>query len=156
VTRRNLPLDLDGAKLDFVLTDTPNGPRVFELKITCPTNHPTGVTTAMLRAISATDLDRAPTKNRRTQLERYLASVPSAKWVPNQRGSLDDQQLKLLADIYQHALKLGVPPTKTIEEWLGCSRPTASRAIKQARDLGMLDAPSRRGLPAKSRMKPNR
>ncbi len=142
--------------MDFVLTDTPDGPRVFDFKITCPPTHPTGVTTAMLRAISAGDLLRTPMRSGKTQLERYVASLPPSRWNANQRGSLGKDQLKTLADIYQFALKLGLPPTKAIEEWLGSSRPTASRAIKQAREFGLLGEPGRPGLPAKSRAKSSR
>ena len=153
MVRRNLPLDDDGAALSLVVHTTANGPQVTELKITCPSGHPTGVTTAMLRGITASDLARAPSASRQDQLEAYLASLPPAKWQPGSRNNLAKDQLKILAEIYSQALSAGAGPTKTIQEWLGCSRPTASRAVKLARDLGLLDPPARKGLPAKSRSK---
>lgn len=155
MAKRNLPLDADGAVLDIVVNDTPDGPFVLELTIVCPPGHPTGVTTAMLRGITATDLARVPVRSRQSQLDTYLASLPPTKWQAGSRNSLGADQLKILATIYERALKAGAGPTKTIQEWLGCSRPTASRAIKQARDLGLLDAPARKGLPAKARSKPH-
>ena len=153
MAKRNLPLDDDGATLDLIVKDTPNGPFVAEFKITCPPGHPTGVTTAMLRGITAPDLSRTQDPSRRTQLEIYLSNIPPAKWKTGTRNTLSGDQLKLLAKIYEEALKAGAAPTKTVQEWLGCSRPTASRAIKQARDLGLLASPARKGLPATSRSK---
>jgi hypothetical protein len=50
--------------------------------------------------------------------------------------------------LYERALREGAPPTKTIQEWMGCSKPTASRAVKQARDAGFLGQPSKKGLPS--------
>jgi hypothetical protein len=149
----NLPLDEDGAQMKLVVRSTPNGPRVTELKITCPSKHPTGITTAMLRSINASALSRTPPPKFQTQLENFLSSMPPVKWVPGSRNNLSVEQLKTIASIYGFALKAGVGPTKVVEEWLGCSKPTASRAIKKARDLGFLADPARKGLPAKSRSK---
>jgi hypothetical protein len=151
--RFQVSLDNDGAKMDFVVKNTPNGSRVVELKIICPSRHPTGVTTAMLRGITAGDLARTPTPSQQDELQRYVSALPTSKWVEGSRNSLSTEELKLLAVIYVEVLRLGGAPTKTIQDWLGCSRPTASRAIKQARDLGFLESPSRKGLPARSRSK---
>jgi len=139
------------ATLDMVISDTPNGPIVMELKIICPTHHPTGVTTAMLRSITASDLQRRQSKTDLDQLALYIGQLIPPKWTKGSRNTLSGKDLSQLASLYESALQAGAPPTKTIQEWLGSSRPTASRAIKQARDLGLLGQPSKKGLPGNNK-----
>jgi Mn-dependent DtxR family transcriptional regulator len=61
---------------------------------------------------------------------------------------LSDADIRTLATLYERALRDGAPPTKTIQEWMGCSKPTASSAVKEARDQGFLGQPSMKELPS--------
>jgi CRP-like cAMP-binding protein len=139
------------ATLDMVISDTPNGSIVVELKIICPPGHPTGVTTAMLRSITASDLQRQQSETDLDQLALYIGELRPPQWAKGSRNSLSAKDLTQLASLYEYALQVGAHPTKTIQEWLGSSRPTASRAIKQARDLGLLGQPSKKGLPGNNK-----
>ncbi len=57
---------------------------------------------------------------------------------PRRGVRLTDDQLRRVAEIYQTALRLGDPPTKTICEKEHVTRPTASRWVSMARARGVL------------------
>lgn len=148
VTRSTRKLDKHGATLDIVIEDTPTGVMCIELKIVCPPDHPTGVTTALIRRINAVDLHRTTRTTQHVHLDAFKATLQPPQWVKGTRNNLSKNDLKTLAVLYERALRDGAPPTKTIQEWMGCSKPTASRAVKQARDLGLLGDPRKKGLPS--------
>jgi hypothetical protein len=142
------PLDEFGATFQVVTTPTAQGNICLELKVVCPQDHPTGITTALIRSITATDLQRKGRPTQHVAIDEYLSTLTSPKWSKGSRNSLNDNDLRTLATLYEFALREGAPPTKTIQEWMGCSKPTASRAVKQARDAGLLGDPSKKGLPS--------
>jgi hypothetical protein len=149
MTSRNL--DRHDAILRVKTTSSRNGVVAIELKVVCPPGHPTGITTAMLRLITADDLDggRKPSKGSLKRLVRDQ-STPSG-WEPRQLPAGDAKHLQAVAQLYLAALKKGVHPTKTIQEWAGASRPTASRWVRQARDRGLIGEPTKPGQPGDNR-----
>jgi hypothetical protein len=142
------PLDEHGATFDVVTTHTTQGSICLQLKINCPPDHPTGITTALIRNITATDLQRKGRPTQHVAIESFVSTLNPPKWSKGSRNTLGDRDLRILAELYERALRDGAPPTKTIQEWMGCSKPTASRAVKQARDAGFLGQPSKKGLPS--------
>jgi hypothetical protein len=140
-------LDDHGATFDVVTTHTTQGSICLELKINCPPDHPTGITTALIRNITASDLQRTGRPTQHVAVDSFLSTLSSPKWSKGSRNTLSDADLRTLAMLYERALRDGAPPTKTIQEWMGCSKPTASRAVRQARDAGFLGKPSKKGLP---------
>jgi hypothetical protein len=141
-------LDDHGATFVVVTTQTTQGSICLELKINCPADHPTGITTALIRNITAKDLQRKGRPTPHVAVESFLSTLTPPKWTKGSRNTLSDADLRTLAMLYERALRDGAPPTKTIQEWMGCSKPTASRAVKQARDAGFLGQPSKKGLPS--------
>lgn len=141
------PIDKYGADLLVELEDGSNGVVALEIKIVCPPSHPTGITTSMLRAITAGDLDGVTTSPKPKALSRGFTPKGELAWKPGSRTPLDKSQLELVARVYIDALKAGLPPTKTIQEWANTSRPTASRWINEARQLGLIGQPIKKGLP---------
>jgi hypothetical protein len=144
-------IDEHGATLEVVTTRTPQGNICLELKIVCPKDHPTGVTTALLRNLTASDLQRKGRPTQHVAIDNFLSTLNSPKWSKGSRNTLSDKDLCTLAALYERSLREGAPPTKTIQEWMGCSKPTASRAVKQARDAGFLGKPTKKGLPSTPR-----
>lgn len=147
---REVSLDNNGMLVKFTTETTPDGPRVSDITFICPEDHPTGVTTAVVRSITARILGRVPLEDAISEINNFISSLPSCEWKKNARNSLSLEQYKILAAIYKESLRLGIPPTKTVNDWVGCSRPTASRLIKEAKDLGLLGPSPRRGYPYKS------
>lgn len=145
------PLDEHGATFDVVTTHTTQGSICLELKIKCPADHPTGITTALIRNITAKDLQRKGRPTQHVAVESFLSTLTPPKWTKGSRNTLRDADLRTIADLYERALREGAPPTKTIHEWMGCSKPTASRAVRQARDAGFLGKPSKKGMPNTSK-----
>lgn len=130
---------------DIVMRDTPNGRIVVAFKITCSDQHSTGITTKMLRRITAADLRRAaqPTDK---QLDHFLdTKFPASTWHQGSRNFTNKQFLRDVAEIYVQALKTSLPPTKAIQRWSGASRPTASLWVRKARDLGFIGQPTKPG-----------
>jgi len=141
-------IDEHGATLEVVTARTTRGNICLELKIVCPKDHPTGITTALLRNLTASDLQRKGRPTQHVAIDNFLSTLNSPKWSKGSRNTLSDKDLRTLAALYERSLREGAPPTKTIQEWMGCSKPTASRAVKQARDAGFLGQPSKKGLPS--------
>ena len=141
------PIDKFGADLIVNLENGANGVIALEVKLVCPPSHPTGITTSMLRAITAGDLDGITGTNTAAKKSMPFRPTGELSWAPGTRQTLDKGDLELVARIYVEALKAGLPPTKTIQEWAGTSRPTASRWVKQARERGLIGQPSKHGLP---------
>jgi len=150
----NKQLDEHGAMVHVTTSQTPNGRIAIEVKVTCTSTHPTGITTAMLRDITASDL-RGTAGVKPTDADIYVAQhVPqSSVWSKGSRQLLDKGQLKLVAQIYATALRDGMAPTKVIQTWAGSSRPTASRWIHEARQLGLIGKPVKRGLAGNNQRK---
>jgi len=150
----NKQLDDHGARVHVISRQTPNGTIAIEVKVTCSSTHPTGITTAMLRDITAFDL-RWTAGVKPTDADFYIAQhVPqSSVWTKGSRQLLDKEQLKLVAQIYATALRDGMAPTKVIQTWAGSSRPTASRWIYEARQLGLIGKPVKRGLAGNNQRK---
>ncbi len=153
MTSRNL--DRHDAILRVKTTSSRNGVVAIELKVVCPPGHPTGITTAMLRLITAEDLDggKKPSKGSLKRLVREEASPSS--WGPRQLPVGDAKHLQAVAELYLAALKQGIHPTKAIQEWAGASRPTASRWVRQARDKGLIGEPTKSGQPGDNRRERN-
>jgi hypothetical protein len=144
-------LDHHDAVLTVSTRGTPNGVIAIELKVTCPPNHPTGVTTALLRLITAADL-HGTTKKPPVDIESFLRSqTTKPSWQARQRLQSDEKLLSAVAELYLAALREGLPPTKAVQQWSGASRPTASRWVRQARDLGLIGKPTKPGRPGDSR-----
>jgi hypothetical protein len=134
----------DGADFYIDTMEGPNGVITIELKIVCSAQHPTGITTSMLRSITSQDL-RGPKQQK-------PVSKPLS-WQPGSRTILSNEELKLVANVYINALQAGDAPTKAVQEWAISSRPTASRWIKQARTLGLIGTPTKQGLPGNNKRK---
>lgn len=146
--RRNLD---PATTLDIVTHDTANGRIVIELKITCTAAHPTGVTTKLLRSITAEHLRRT-TQPSNKQLDHFLsANFPTSTWKQGKRNATNKQFLRDVADIYNKALRASLPPTKAIQRWSGASRPTASLWVRKARDLGFIGQPTKPGQAGNNR-----
>jgi len=144
-------LDRYDAVLTVSTRGTPNGVIAIELKVTCPPNHPTGVTTALLRLISAADL-HGTTKKPPVDMKSFLRSqTTKPSWQARQGLQSDLKLLSAVAELYLAALREGLPPTKAIQLWSGASRPTASRWVRQARDLGLIGKPTKPGRPGDNR-----
>ena len=135
----------DGADFYIDTMEGPNGVITIELKIVCSAQHPTGITTSMLRSITSQDL-RGPKEPKRKSDHVRTSSKPLS-WQPGSRTILSNEELKLVANVYINALQAGDAPTKAVQEWAISSRPTASRWIKQARTLGLIGTPTKPGLP---------
>lgn len=147
------PIDKFGADLIVELDNGSNGLVALEVKLVCPPSHPTGITTSMLRAITAGDLDGIAQTKTGAKTGKPFRPAGKLSWTPGSRHPLDKGDLELVARIYVDALKAGLPPTKTIQEWAGTSRPTASRWVKQARERGLIGQPSKHGLPGNNSRK---
>ena len=140
-------LDRHDAVLTVSTRGTPNGVIAIELKVTCPPNHPTGVTTALLRLITAADL-HGTTKKPPVDMKSFLRSqTTKPSWQARQGPQSDLKLLSAVAELYVAALREGLPPTKAVQLWSGASRPTASRWVRQARDLGLIGKPTKPGRP---------
>jgi hypothetical protein len=150
------PIDKYGADLIVELENGSNGVVALEVKLICPPSHPTGITTSMLRAITASDLDGITASLKPKALTRGFTPKGELSWRPGSRTPLDKVQLELVARTYIDALKAGLPPTKTIQQWANASRPTASRWIKEARELGLIGQPTKHGLPGNNPRKGNK
>ena len=154
VPMRNL--DRYDAVLTVSTRGTPNGVVALELKVTCPANHPTGITTALLRLITASDL-HGTTKKSPVDMKSFLRSqTTKPSWKARQAPQGDLKLLSAVAGLYLAALREGLPPTKAIQLWAGASRPTASRWVRQARDLGLIGKPTKPGRPGDNRRGRNR
>jgi hypothetical protein len=154
VTSRNL--DRHDAVLTVSTRGTPNGVIALELKVTCPPNHPTGVTTALLRLVTAADL-HGTAKKPVVEMESFLRrQAPKPSWHARQGLQGDEKLLLAVAGLYLAALRAGLPPTKAIQLWSGASRPTASRWVRQARDRGLIGRPTKPGRPGDNRKGSNR
>ena len=141
----------DGADFFIDTVDGPNGSITIELKIVCSAQHPTGITTSMLRSITSRDL-RTPKEPKRKSGHDQASSKPLS-WQPGSRTILNNDELRLVANVYISALQSGDAPTKAVQEWATTSRPTASRWIKQARTLGLIGTPTKPGLPGNNNRK---
>lgn len=130
MTLRNL--DRHDAVLTVSTRGTPNGVVALELKVTCPANHPTGITTALLRLITASDL-HSTTKKPAVDMKSFLRSqTTTPSWKARQAPQGDLKLLSAVAGLYLAALREGLPPTKAIQLWsgrhgrphpVGCGRP---------------------------------
>lgn len=149
-------LDRHDAVLTISTRGTPNGVIAIELKVTCPPNHPTGVTTALLRLITAADL-HGTTKKPPVDMKSFLRSQTTRpSWQARQGPQSDLKLLSAVAELYVAALREGLPPTKAVQLWSGASRPTASRWVRQARDLGLIGKPTKPGRPGDNKRGSNR
>lgn len=138
-------LDRHDALLIVSTRDTPNGVIAIELKVTCPSNHPTGVTTALLRLITAADL-HGTAKKPISDMKSFLRSQRrKSEWETRKGTQGDLELLSGVVELYLAALREGLPPTKAVQLWSGASRPTASRWVRQARNLGFIGQPTKPG-----------
>ena len=113
---------------------TPNGEIAIELKITCTKQHPTGITTSMLRAITASNI-RYRVGSKPSDADFYIKlHVPEAPvWKKGGRKLLTNDQLEVVAEIYIKALADNMAPTKVIQTWGKTSRPTAAEYDESSR-----------------------
>jgi len=141
------PLDKFGAELAIRRQKTATGPRAFEIFISCPLDHPTGITTTMIQSITAQLLkgDTGP----QVSLEDFVAGLPQTKWSPGRKNPMTDALLAEVASTYMKALEAQQPALKTVAAWLGSSTPTASNLIKEARRRRLIKEVPRPGRPSK-------
>jgi len=131
----------DGADFYIDTMEGPNGVITIELKIVCFAQHPTGITTSMLRSITSQDL-RGPKQPKPKSNHARAVSKPLS-WQPGSRTILSHEELKLVANVYINALQAGNAPTKAVQEWAISSRPT----------LGLIGTPTKPGLPGNNKRK---
>lgn len=141
------PLDKFGAFLAIRRHTTASGPRTHELTITCPMDHPTGVTTTMIQSITARLLkgDSGP----QVTLEEFVAGLPRTKWSRGRKNPMTDALIADVASTYLKALEAQQPALKAVTAWLGSSTPTASSLIKEARRRRLIKEVPRPGRPSK-------
>lgn len=148
-------LDDHGAELHATRTSTPNGTITIELKIRCRGDHPTGVTTAMVRSITNADLTGVTARQKDQLFDVIIPNdPPSPKWNSTRRHTPTTGELERVARLYIRALEANLPPTKTVQTWLGLSRTATDRWIRQARDRGFLGSPTKPGLPGNNPKQP--
>ncbi|WP_156747645.1 hypothetical protein [Nocardia sp. 852002-51244_SCH5132740] len=70
---------------------------------------------------------------------RLFAGTPEEVTALREAGIRHGATLEFVASSYQIARALGLPPAKYVQERLGLTRPTATRWIRQVRDMGWLD-----------------
>ena len=143
-------LDEHGANVEILRRRTPAGLRADQVVVSCPTDHPTGVTVTMLQAISAVML-RGDT-NATESFDSFVAGLRStSQWIPGKRNRTSDKLLHELAAVYNKALVAQHPPLQVVARWLGSSVPTASTLIREARRRQLIKEVPRPGRPMKKK-----
>jgi hypothetical protein len=78
--------------------------------------------------------------------ESRFELMPAAKPPPDAKRHGTDEMARWVAQVYQLAVALNEPPTKTVQDELGVSRATAGRWVAEARERGLLPpVPAREG-----------
>lgn len=156
---RNCPREGAAARVT-VETQEREAPRVADLRV-----RSNGLTTEDLasldldalreRAVAHAAAAEQPDPDLNQLLDGWTDSdSPSAagtrprRWSTNDATKLDDE-LKLLADVYERALAANRPPKKAVQTHFEMPASTAAAWIKRARDRGFITSPPPRrpGLP---------
>lgn len=114
--------------------------------VASPTNT-TGLTTELLREIPLASFFTE-------QLKKNASRTDNPKTSPKLSGSkqgssLDPSVLRLVAELYRHAINTGVSPTKHIASEMGISQSAAAKRIQRARQDAYLN-PALPGRPGES------
>lgn len=131
---------------------TSTGVKTHQITIQASTDHPTGITTTVLQQIRSSLLHPEELYLNRLSLEELLNTPLPPTYVGNtsRRKTLTEKDYFDIANFYKLALANDINPTSSVIVWLNVSRPTASRLIRKARDLGFLGSPAKIGLPGNS------
>jgi len=141
-------IDAHGAEVRITRRQTDAGVRADQVTIVCPPDHPTGITTTLLQAVSASMLRGDESAG--LSLNEFVATLsPTDLWLPGRRNTTTDELLTRLADVYMQALAAQQPPLQVVTRWLGSSVPTASTLIREARRRQLIKEVPRPGRPMK-------
>ena len=141
-------IDAHGAEVRITRRQTDAGVRADQLTIVCPADHPTGITTTLLQAVSASMLRGDVSSGLST--DEFVATLNQTDlWVPGRRNTTSDELLTQIADVYMQALGAQQPPLQVVARWLGSSIPTASTLIREARRRQLIREAPRPGRPMK-------
>ncbi|MEC3952514.1 hypothetical protein VMT65_05675 [Nocardia sp. CDC153] len=118
-----------------------DGAKVYPAQVAVESLQPgRAVTGTELRAVRVAGLiaEHLPDHAHNALGANLMTRDPAEVTEIREAGIRDGRALEFVASSYQVASALGLPPAKYVQERLGLTRPTATRWIRQVREMGWL------------------